>query len=124
MKDWKSIERNGKKFIVVYWITGRTNSGKTTLAYRLAKQTNGIVIDGDEVRKLFPTGYSDSERYDHIMRMANIAKIFESQGRIVIIACISPKRKWRKEAQALFKQCVEICMPFGELWEGTEYEEP
>lgn len=109
---------------MVYFITGRANSGKTTLAYRLAKQLNGVVIDGDEVRVQYPTGFNDNHRHAHIMRMAYMAKDIEDSGGIAIIACVSPKRIWRKEAQSIFKECVEICMPFGELWEGTEYEEP
>lgn len=109
---------------MIYWITGRKNSGKTTLAYRIAKQINGIVIDGEEVRKYFPTGYTDGERYNHIMRITKIAKFIENQGFVVIVACVSPKRKWRKEAQRLFNECIEICMPFGELWKDTEFEEP
>jgi adenylylsulfate kinase len=109
---------------MVYWITGRRCSGKTTLAYRLAIQTNGIVVDGDEVRKIFPRGFSDDDRYNNIMLIAKIAKLFENQGRIVIVACVSPKRAWRKEAQEMFDECLEICLPFGELWEGTEFEEP
>jgi len=109
---------------VVYWITGRKNSGKTTLAYRIATQINGIVVDGDEVRNVFPTGYSDEERRENILRIAKIAKIFENQGRTVVVACVSPKRGWREEAQAMFDECLEICLPFGELWEGTEFEEP
>lgn len=109
---------------MVYWITGRKNSGKTTLAYRIAAQTNGIVIDGDEVRCVFPIGYTDEERHDNIMRIAKIAKIFELQDRIVIVSCVSPYRKWREKAQAMFNECIEICLPFGELWEGSVFEEP
>ena len=109
---------------MIYWITGRKNSGKTTLAHRIAKQINGIIVDGDEVRKYFPTGYTDEERYDNIMRIAKIAKLMEDQGQVVIVACVSPKIKWRKEAQKMFDECIEICMPFGELWAGTEFEEP
>ena len=108
---------------MVYWIAGWRNSGKTTLAYRIAKQTGDIVVDGDEGRILFPAGFADEERYNNIMRIAKIAKLIECQGRVVVVACVSPKRKWRKEAQLLFKECIEICMPFGELWEGTEFEE-
>ena len=55
---------------LVYWITGRKHSGKTTLAYKIAKQVDGIVVDGDHVREYFPTGFSDEERYDNIMRIA------------------------------------------------------
>jgi adenylylsulfate kinase-like enzyme len=46
---------------MVYWITGRKHCGKTTLAYRIAKQTGGIVVDGDHVREYFPTGFSDEQ---------------------------------------------------------------
>ena len=109
---------------MVYWITGRKHSGKTTLAYRLAKQLNGIVIDGDEVRAVFPSDFTDEGRKQNIMTIAGIAKIFENQNRIAIVACVSPKREWRKEAQGMFNTCIEICLPFGELWKGTEYEEP
>ena len=109
---------------MVYWITGRKNSGKTTLAYRIAKQTNGVVVDGDEVRKYFPNGYTDEERYNNIMTIAKIAKLIEGQGKVAVVACVSPKIEWRSEAQAMFDECLEICLPFGELWEGTTYEEP
>jgi len=109
---------------MVYWITGRAESGKTTLAHRIAKQINGVVIDGDDVRNVYPTGYTDKERYEHIIMMAKFARIVELQGKIAIVACVSPKRSWRKDAQAIFDECIEICMPFGSLWEGTVFEEP
>ncbi len=109
---------------MVYWITGRKNSGKTTLAYRIAAQTNGIVVDGDEVREVFTTGFSNEDRIKNIITIARIAKVFENQGKVVIVACVSPRREWREVAQGMFSECIEICMPFGELWEGTEFEEP
>jgi adenylylsulfate kinase-like enzyme len=111
---------------MVYWITGRRNSGKTTLAYRLRAQIlNSVVIDGDEVREYFPTGYTDEDRYKNQERIAKIAALLEKQGVTVIVACVSPKREVRKELQfEYFDECIEICMPFGELWEGTEFEEP
>ena len=112
---------------MVYWITGRKNSGKTTLAYRLKAQLpNSEVVDADEIRKRdYPElGYSDVERRWNIMNLARIARGIEKEGRIAIVACISPKRQWRKEAQSIFDDYIEICMPFGELWEGTDFEEP
>lgn len=109
---------------MVYWITGRKGSGKTTLAYRISKQVDGIVIDGDEIRKYFKSDFTDEGRLSNIYTMAWIAKILEKQGKVVIVACISPKREWRKKVQLMFNNCIEICMPFGTLWKGTEYEEP
>ena len=111
---------------MVYWITGRKNSGKTTLAYRLKAQIpNSVVLDGDEMR-----GVTDNQDYSHEGRLANLlniarlACVFEEQGVVVIIACVSPNRGVRKELQKWFKECIEICMPFGELWKNTTYEEP
>jgi len=109
---------------MIYWITGRKNSGKTTLAYRMAKQVNGVVLDGDEFRSEFSSDFTDDGRWSHLQRITRVACILEAQGFPVIIACVSPKRVWRKELQAMFKECIEICMPFGELWDETIFEEP
>ena len=110
---------------MVYWVTGRKNSGKTTLAYRLKAQIpNSVVLDGDEFRAYFKAGYEYEERRENIMRLAKVAAILEKQGHVVIVACVSPYRALRQEAQALLEECVEICLPFGELWDGTEFEEP
>ena len=94
---------------MIYWITGRSNSGKTALANKIAEDlkylgggTHTLILDGDEVRKSFPTGFSDEERYNHILRIAKFASIAEKQGITVIIALISPKSKWRIEARKLF----------------------
>ncbi len=111
---------------MVYWITGRRNSGKTTLAYRLKAQIpESVVVDGDEVRRYFPTGYTDDEREENQERIAKIAALLEKQGFTVIVACVSPNRELREQLQfEYFDECLEICMPFGELWEGTDFEEP
>lgn len=108
---------------MVYWITGRANSGKTSLAYRIAKQINGIVVDADVVREVYPTGFTEEERYENVMRIARIAKVLELSGYEVVVACISPRKEWRQKAQSMFDNCLEIMLPFGELWEGTYYEE-
>ena len=109
---------------MVYWITGRSGAGKTTLAKRIAKQTNGIILDGDKIREYFPSDFTDEGREKNIMLIAKFAALLEEQGFIVIVACISPKREWRKKAQSLLNEYIEICLPFGKLWEGTDYEEP
>jgi len=109
---------------MVYWITGRRHSGKTTLAKRLALQIpRSIVLDGDEIRSYFPTGYSYEDREANQTLIANFAHILEDQGYTPIIACVSPNRLLRDSLQAEFKECIEIQLPFGELWPGTTYEE-
>ena len=115
---------------MIYWITGRKNSGKTTKAYQLAlelitkKGDSIFILDGDQVREKMPTGFSDQERHDHIMRIAGFASLAEEQGHTVIIALISPKKEWRQKAREMFRESRLIYVEGGELWEGTEYEEP
>ena len=114
---------------MVYWITGRSSSGKTVYAYRLKEQLEKcgqqvLLLDGDEVRIHFPTGYEDKDREENIMRIAKIAAIAESQGFVVIVALVSPKKIWRMQGRKLLKESMLIYMPGGTLWEGTEYEEP
>jgi len=115
---------------MVYFITGRAGAGKTTLAYKMKYDLkksgvgNVLILDGDEIRKEFPTGFSDQEREDNIMRIAKIAKIAEVQDIIVIIAMIAPTKLLRMKARKLFKKSELIYLPHGKLWEGTSYEEP
>ena len=105
---------------MIFWITGRAGSGKTTLAYKIAKQIDGIVIDGDEVRKQYPEDFTDEGRERNQRRIVDMA--LKNDGNVVI-ACVSPNKKLRRELQAMLPTCIEIQLPFGTLWEGTEYEE-
>ena len=115
---------------MIYWITGRSSSGKTVYAKRLKRQFDELgakvlLLDGDDVRDTFSNQeYTDEARLKHIMRIAGFASIAESQGFIVIIAVISPKKEWRMKARKLFDKSMLIYMPGGHLWEGTDYEEP
>ncbi len=115
---------------MIFWITGKASSGKTTYAYKLKKNLElyygkkVLLYDGDEVRSYFREGFTDEDRLTHIMRIASFASMAEKQGFIVIIALISPKKKWRMKARKLFKESILIHMPGGALWDGTKYEEP
>jgi adenylylsulfate kinase len=115
---------------MIYWITGKSSSGKTVYAKRLKRffeelGTKVLLFDGDEVRDQFEDQeYTDKCRLDHIMKISKFASIAEKQGFIVIIAVISPKKEWRMKARKLFEKSMLIYMPSGHLWEGTEYEEP
>ena len=114
---------------MIYWITGKAGAGKTVLAYKMAYDfkpsgKSVLVLDGDEIRNIFPTGFSDEDRRNHILRIAKIASLAESQDTIVIISLLSPKASWRIEARRLFKESKLIYLPGGELWKDTEYEVP
>ena len=115
---------------MIYWITGRRNAGKTTLAYNLQKELRSgqgicsLVIDGDVIRKYFPEGFEFYDRVEHVKRMIRIAKVAEEQGLIPIIAAVTPYKSMRDFGRNAFKDFRLIYIPGGELWEGTEYEEP
>jgi len=114
---------------MVYWITGRSSAGKTVYAYRLKRYLDKInnkvlLLDSDEVRTYFETGFEDEDREENILRLAKIAAIAEQQGFTIIVAVISPKKEWRMKARKLLKESMLIYMPGGFMWEGTEYEEP
>ena len=111
---------------MVIWITGRKGSGKTTTAKRIGRQiTNGVVIDGEQVRAMANnTDYTDDGRHRNITDIALIAAMLEQSGLVPIVACISPKKEWRMYARRMFRESVLIYRPGGTLWEGTTYEEP
>ena len=109
---------------MLYWITGRRHSGKTTLAKKIAAQiAKAVVLDGDEYRSYFPEDFTNEGRERNQRGLAAIAHILEDQGFIPIIACVSPDKTLRCELQSEFDECIEIQLPFGELWPGTHYEE-
>ena len=114
---------------MVYWFTGKSSAGKTVLANRLKSHLKElghlvVLLDGDEVRSYFKEGFDDKDREAHIIRIASFDAILESQGVVVLIALVSPKKEWRMKARKLFKKSMLIYVPGGVLWKGTEYEEP
>lgn len=109
---------------MVYWVTGKRHSGKSTLAKKLASQiAKAVVLDGDEFRSYFPDDFSPEGRERNQQKIAAVAHILEDQGFVPIIACVSPDKVLRSTLQSEFDECIEIQLPFGELWPGTVYEE-
>lgn len=110
---------------MVIWITGKANSGKTTMATRLSQiMTRPIILDGDEMRKIYPVGFESKDREENVMRLAKFAALLERQGFTPLVACVSPTKKLRQKARRLFNSSCLIYMPGGTLWKDTEYEEP
>ena len=90
----------------VYWITGLSGAGKTTigkLLYNNLKGTknNVVFLDGDLLREVFGNdlGYSKNERYISAMRNARLCKMLSDQGIDVVCATISmfhDVRSWNR----------------------------
>lgn len=82
---------------ITYWITGLSGSGKTTLAYGLEKTLlkQGrlcYVLDGDNIRHGLnkDLGFSSADRSENIRRIAEVSRLMNDAGLIVITAFITP----------------------------------
>lgn len=79
------------------WLTGLSGAGKSTIAFQLEKRLIGaghpaFVLDGDNIRHGLcrDLGYSPESRHENIRRIAEVAKLFNDAGLLVIAAFISP----------------------------------
>jgi adenylyl-sulfate kinase len=99
------------------WLTGLSASGKSTLAFALERHLVDIghacyVLDGDNVRHGLNKnlGFSHQDRTENIRRIAEVARLMNDAGLIVITAFISPYRDDRELAKQIIgtENFVEI----------------
>ena len=95
----------------VFWFTGLSGSGKSTIADAFAKvlHSNGIltyVLDGDNIRSGLnkDLGFTDVDRIENILRAAEVAKVLVDAGITVITSFISPFSADRTMAKGLFEE--------------------
>lgn len=91
---------------VVYWITGLSGAGKTTIGKLLyeqirKQQLNTVFLDGDILRKIFGSdlGYTEEERKKCAMRYARLCAMLEEQDMNVVCCTISmfdSVREWNR----------------------------
>lgn len=81
----------------VIWLTGLSGSGKSTLAFGLEKALFDFgkavyVLDGDNVRHGLcrDLGFTAVDRAENIRRIAEVARLMNDAGLIVITSFISP----------------------------------
>jgi len=93
---------------VTLWLTGLSGSGKSTVARNLEKALvdaghAGFVLDGDNVRHGLnrDLGFSAEERTENIRRVAEVARLMNEAGLIVITSFISPYREDRRQAREI-----------------------
>lgn len=82
---------------ITLWLTGYSGSGKTTLAFALEAELlklrfTSFALDGDNLRHGLcgDLSFSRSDRAENIRRVAEVAKIMNDAGLIVITSFISP----------------------------------
>lgn len=90
------------------WLTGLSFSGKSTIAYTLEKLLMGqkrpcYVLDGENIRQGLnrDLDFSPGGRRENIRRIAEVARLFNDAGIIVITAFISPYQDDRKGAREI-----------------------
>ena len=92
---------------VTLWLTGLSGAGKSTLAFALEQRLiaaghAAYVLDGDNVRHGLnrDLGFTPADRTENIRRIAEVARLFNDAGLIVVTAFISPYREDRARARA------------------------
>lgn len=91
----------------VYWITGLSGAGKTTIGkllyYKLKDMySNTVFLDGDILRQVFDNdlGYSESDRLKCAMRYSRLCKMLQQQEINVVCCTISmfnSVRDWNRQ---------------------------
>lgn len=98
----------------VYWITGLSGAGKTTIGKLLyekirVEHANTVFLDGDVLRKVFgdDLGYSKEDRRKCAMRYSRLCAMLQEQGMNVICCTISmfdSVREWNREHICNYKE--------------------
>lgn len=90
------------------WLTGLSGSGKSTIAKLLesklfGKGIHSYILDGDNLRHGLNSdlGFSPEDRKENIRRAAEVAKLMNDAGIVVIAAFVSPYEKDRENARKI-----------------------
>jgi len=101
----------------LYWITGLSGSGKTTIGKSLyneikKEKDNVVFLDGDAMKGVVDNSevltYTDADRRRRAMQYAKLCKLLTDQGMIVVCCTISmfdAVREWNRNNN---KRYVEV----------------
>jgi adenylylsulfate kinase len=110
---------------MVFWVTGLSGSGKSTVAEHAEAKLfkEGIVtqiLDGDNIRSGLNKNlsFSAEDRIENIRRIAEVAKLFANCGIVTIASFISPTIKIRQMAKEIIGEEL-----FCEVYINTPLEE-
>jgi adenylyl-sulfate kinase len=98
----------------VIWLTGLSAAGKTTIAHQLMEKFKAlpvipVLLDGDEIRKLTgENGFDEASRIRHNLRVGQMASALEKEGKIVVVALISPYAEIRKQVRNMCSHFIEV----------------
>lgn len=88
----------------ILWFTGNSGAGKSTIAEKIAKNSDSIVLHGDSMRKSISCdlGLSRAGRIENNWRIARLANELDNAGHSVIVAVICPYQSLRDEISSAF----------------------
>ena len=98
----------------VFWITGLSATGKTTLCKYLGNYIKKndpsltvrlAILDGDQIRGSINNdlSYSIQDRNRNVIRTGKIAKILKNEGKIVVVASLSPTYSARNHVKNIIR---------------------
>ncbi|MDA3884317.1 MAG: adenylyl-sulfate kinase [Candidatus Delongbacteria bacterium] len=103
-RDVRASQKNQTPLTI--WFTGLSGSGKSTLANEVEKRLvshgkHTMLLDGDNVRHGLNKnlGFKEPDRIENIRRVAEVAKLMNNAGLIVIASFISPYEQDRENAR-------------------------
>lgn len=103
-KEARSAQKNQNPKTI--WFTGLSGSGKSTLANEIEKRLfmlgrHTMTLDGDNVRMGLNKnlGFKETDRIENIRRIAEVAKLMNDAGLIVISSFVSPYERDRLNAR-------------------------
>ena len=107
----------------VFWFTGKSCSGKTTLIKKLKKilekDFSNQVIDGNKyIIKLSGRKFRKKQHDAFIKKVVSLANDFSKQNELVLVAVVTPKQKHRNYARKMlgnkyheiYLQCSDRCL--------------
>ncbi len=100
-------EKMGQEPVTV-WFTGLSGSGKSALANEIEKKLSvmgkhTMLLDGDNIRMGLNKnlGFEPEDRIENIRRIAEVAKLMNDAGLIVLASFISPFESDRQDARRI-----------------------
>jgi len=99
----------------VFWMTGLSGSGKSTVAAAFEKRMigegyNAVMIDGDTMRTglCAGLGFSAEDRRENLRRIAETAKLIAASGAVCVVCAISPDEESRRRAREIISPSADF----------------
>lgn len=105
---------NNKKKGIVFWITGLSGSGKSTIGNLIKKDIEKlfgktIIIHGDDIRNIYHLRkYNKKERLNLGISNSNLCKLISSQGINVIFTTVGLFNELYKYNKSNIENYIEI----------------